>query len=63
MSELISPKELERQETGGTPPVVIDVRSPEDYAAGHVPGAENIPADELERHLAEIPKDKPVVVY
>jgi rhodanese-related sulfurtransferase len=43
--------------------VVIDVRSPQEYAAGHLPGAENIPADELERHLAEIPSDKPVVVY
>lgn len=63
MSELISPKELEKQETSGSAPIVIDVRSPEDYAAGHIPGAENIPADELERHLAEIPKDKPVVVY
>jgi rhodanese-related sulfurtransferase len=63
MNELLSPKDLERQEASEPAPVVIDVRSPEDYAAGHIPGAANIPADEVERHLGEIPKDKPVVVY
>ncbi len=63
MNELISPKELARQEASGAAPVVIDVRSPKEYAAGHIPGARSVPADEIESHLAAIPKDKPVVVY
>ena len=33
---------------------VLDVRPPEEYAAGHVPGAVNIPLQELEQHLEEL---------
>jgi phage shock protein E len=43
--------------------LVIDVRSAEEYAAGHVPGAVNIPNDQVASRLAEIPKDKDVVLY
>ena len=43
--------------------LVIDVRSAEEYAAGHVPGAVNIPHDQVASRLAEIPKDKDVVLY
>jgi phage shock protein E len=42
---------------------VLDVRTPEEYAAGHVPGAVNVPHDQLASRLAEVPKDKDVVVY
>jgi rhodanese-related sulfurtransferase/biotin operon repressor len=42
---------------------VLDVRPPEEFAAGHVPGALNIPIHELERRLAELPKRKEVVAY
>jgi rhodanese-related sulfurtransferase len=46
-----------------SPRTVVDVRSPEEYAAGHVPAAVNIPVDELEARQSEIPKDRPVVTY
>lgn len=42
---------------------VVDVRPPEEFAAGHVPGAINIPVHELEKRLAELPKRKEVVAY
>lgn len=42
---------------------VLDVRPPEEYAAGHVPGAVNIPVHELERRLAELPRRREVVAY
>lgn len=42
---------------------LIDVRSPGEYADGHAPGAKNIPVDEIAARLAEIPRDKPVLVY
>lgn len=39
----------------------IDVRTPEEFAAGHFPPAVNIPVDELEKRINEIPTDKPIV--
>jgi len=42
---------------------VLDVRPPEEYAAGHVPGALNIPLAELEEHLEELDQDQEVIAY
>ncbi len=42
---------------------VLDVRTPQEYAEGHVPGAVNVPYDQLASRLAEVPKDKDVVLY
>jgi rhodanese-related sulfurtransferase len=42
---------------------VLDVRPPEEFAAGHLPGAVNIPIHELEKRLSELPKRKEVVAY
>ncbi len=43
--------------------VLIDVRPPEEYAAGHIDGARSIPIDELRDRLAELPADREVVAY
>jgi phage shock protein E len=47
------------------PPLVLDVRTPEEYAGGHVPGAMNIPYDQLPGRLDEVQAshDDEVVVY
>lgn len=42
---------------------VLDVRPPQEYAAGHVPGAVNIPLHQLEKRLRELPKRKEVIAY
>jgi len=42
---------------------VLDVRPPEEFAAGHLPGAINIPIHELEKRLSELPKRKEVIAY
>ena len=42
---------------------VLDVRSPEEFKEGHVPGAVNIPYDQIASRLGEVPKDKDVVLY
>ena len=41
---------------------LIDLMSKEDFAGNHIPGAVNIPEEELKDHVTEIPKDKNVVV-
>ena len=42
----ISAAELHAQRESGAAPVVIDVRTPNEYALGHIPGALNIPFDQ-----------------
>jgi rhodanese-related sulfurtransferase/biotin operon repressor len=42
---------------------VLDVRPPEEFAVGHLPGAVNIPIHELEKRLGELPKRKEVIAY
>lgn len=45
--------------------LVLDVRTPAEFAAGHVPGAVNVPFDELDRRAAELPADRDaaLVIY
>ncbi|MEO5365754.1 MAG: metalloregulator ArsR/SmtB family transcription factor [Magnetococcus sp. WYHC-3] len=42
---------------------VLDVRPEEEYAAGHLPGAVNIPLKALEANLAQLPAGRDVVAY
>jgi rhodanese-related sulfurtransferase len=43
---------------------LLDVRTSEEFARGHLPGAVNIPVQELDRRMSELePKDRPIVVY
>jgi rhodanese-related sulfurtransferase/DNA-binding transcriptional ArsR family regulator len=42
---------------------VLDVRPPEDYDSGHLPGAVNIPLSQLEEHLDELDADQEIVAY
>lgn len=42
---------------------LLDVRTPQEYEAGHLNGALLIPIAELEGRVTEVPQDKPVVVY
>lgn len=41
---------------------VLDVRTPQEYAAGHIAGSVNIPLDELRERLGELPKDTAITV-
>ncbi|MFI5273080.1 MAG: rhodanese-like domain-containing protein [Ktedonobacterales bacterium] len=52
-----------RQAADADAPLLVDVRGPEEYAAGHIAGARNIPLDALGGHLDELPRDRLVVTY
>ncbi|MBI4488033.1 MAG: rhodanese-like domain-containing protein [Deltaproteobacteria bacterium] len=47
----------------GKKPMIIDVRSREEYEQSHIKGSIPIPLGEIPLHLAEIPRDKLVVLY
>jgi sulfur-carrier protein adenylyltransferase/sulfurtransferase len=54
----IAPSELQMMladTEGGAPLMLVDVREPREFAAGHLPGAINMPMSELDRRLAELP--------
>ena len=42
---------------------LLDVRTPDEYSLGSLPGAVNIPLDELRDRLAELPKDKMIYTF
>lgn len=46
-------------------PVIVDVRTPQEYEQGHIPGAVNVPLDALRanRALLDSYKDQPVLLY
>ncbi|MBL8975324.1 MAG: metalloregulator ArsR/SmtB family transcription factor [Myxococcales bacterium] len=43
--------------------IVLDVRPPEEYRAGHIPGARSIPLPELQSRLGELPPGVTLVAY
>ena len=43
--------------------LLVDVRQPDEYIQGHIPGSKLMPLDELESHLSELPEDKDLFFY
>ncbi len=60
--EAVDGSELLRRVRGGEV-TVLDVRPPEEFRAGHIPGALSVPLSELKKRLAELPRDREVVAY
>jgi rhodanese-related sulfurtransferase len=60
--EAVEGNELMRRVKSGEV-TVLDVRPPEEYRAGHIPGALSIPVGELKARLKELPKDREVIAY
>jgi len=52
---------LERVRSGDA--IVLDVRPPEEFRAGHIKGALSIPLKELEKHLPELSRDQEIIAY
>jgi NADPH-dependent 2,4-dienoyl-CoA reductase/sulfur reductase-like enzyme/rhodanese-related sulfurtransferase len=44
-------------------PYLLDVRTPEEFSAGHFPEAVNIPVDDLRARIGELPVDRQIAVY
>ena len=61
----ISTAKLADRIQAGSPPLILDVRSSKEYGRGHIPGAINIPHDELPTRMAElrVAKSDEIVVH
>ena len=42
--------------------LILDVRTPQEYAQGHAPGSQNVPLDRLSSHLSKLSRTKPILV-
>ena len=64
-SSFKSPRAGAVQSTSIDDAIIVDVRTPEEFAQAHVQGARNIPVQELARRFNELGSDKhvPVVLY
>lgn len=64
-SETITQQALMVNQMSADAYTIVDVRSPDEFAAGHIKGAINIPFNEIEMHQEELTKltDTPLVVY
>lgn len=62
MAFTTGPAELKHLLEKGEAPVIIDVRRPEDYLEGHIPGAINVPREEWNSSQALV-KNKTNVLY
>ena len=49
--------------TAAETPVVLDIRNPREWATKHIPGSVNIPLNRLQERIAEVPRDRRVVVH
>jgi len=57
----LSPEALAERLEGPHPPLIIDVRSPQEFALAHLPGARNIPLERLASHLHTLPQETDIV--
>ena len=62
-SQRITPLEYQNEFGDGSPHLLIDVRTPEEFASGHIQNAINISVETLQARLDEVPGGTPVVVY
>jgi len=65
MEPMISQEQLVTRMSSGEAPPLIDVRTPQEFQAGHIPGAVNIPLQEFEQRFDELSayKDREAVLY
>jgi rhodanese-related sulfurtransferase len=59
----ITPVELESLRATDEAPLVVDVRTPAEFATGHIPGAINIPFDRILDGIASIPSPGAIALY
>jgi protein-disulfide isomerase/rhodanese-related sulfurtransferase len=60
---LIRTPEAQQLFAGSPKALFVDVRSAKDFAAGRIPGATNIPSDQIEQRRNSLPKDRTIVLY
>ena len=63
LSPGLTPQQLQSRLGTAEAPQVVDVRTPAEFGVAHVPGAINIPFEQLEKRLDEISSENGVLIY
>lgn len=61
MTREVSRAELRARRAAGEAVVVVDVRSAEEFAAGHIEGAIHLPVEDVQADPTRLPLDRPIV--
>ncbi len=61
--ENITPEDLREKLDKGEDVMLLDVRTPAEYAAGRIAGAHLLPVQELSARMKELPRDKEIIAY
>ena len=59
----VTPDEFRQMLSQGWDGMLLDVRTPEEFAARSIPGSHFLPLQELPARMGELPKDKPIVIH
>jgi Rhodanese-related sulfurtransferase len=62
-TERVSAPMLAEELASANPPVVIDIRTPAEWAAGHITGSINLPLSQLKQHLDRVPHNSRVAIH
>lgn len=62
-SPLVTAAQLKAELAGPRPPLVLDVRTLGEWSRGHLVGAQLLPVDDVRWELAQLPRDRRIVVY
>lgn len=64
MQQLVDETSRKAREMVAQGALLLDVRTPEEFVCGHIPGALNVPVDQVAARISDLgPKDRPVVIY
>jgi len=62
-TERVSAPMVAEELAGVDPPILLDVRNPREWEARHIPGSVNVPLNNLQERIAEIPRDRRIAVH
>ena len=62
-TDRVSADELADELASTNPPLVLDVRRPQEWAGGHIEGSMNVPLNHLLERVGELPRDRRIVVH
>ena len=62
-TQRVSPPMLAEELASAYPPLIIDIRTPNEWNSGHLTGSINLPLSQLQQHLDQVPRDRRIAIH